>query len=953
MTMHLMNKGALTALVLVLASAAVPQLLVAQPRPAPAQAAAPAWPHDRSDIAAEPRARFGILPNGMRYVVLRNGTPPGAGSLRLRIDAGSLHEREDQRGLAHFIEHLVLNETRNVPEGEFIRILERAGLKFGPDTNASTGFEQTIYMLDLPKTDAQTVDTGLFLMREVAGEATLRDEVIERERGVILAEERTRAVPMLNLAQDELAFTFKGDRLGERLPIGLPEVIRSAPRQRFVDFYNAFYRPERATLIAVGDFDVAAMEAKIRQRFSDWKGRGAPGADLPPLQLPRRDTEFRVFQQEGVPTRVLLGWAAPADKTPDSRATRIADIRRNLALQILGRRFEQLAAGENPPFIAGAALRARLADRADVTQLVGIAQPQGWERALQAVEQEHRRALQFGFSQAELDREISETRARLTAAVSGANTRTSPNLAMAIVGAVNEDKVFTSPQTELELFNAAVESLTPDQVNAVYRSLFETGAPLVHLATSVQVPNGEAAVRTAVETSRQVAVAAPAAQQARSWPYTNFGAPGEVVERKEIAEVGATAVRFANGVRLTVKPTKFQDNEILVTARFGKGLLGLPSGEAPPIWAFQAGGFTYGGLKQLSYEELQQVLAGKVYGAAAGVAEDAFTLSGKTRPEDLATQLQVLAAYLREPGWRASAYDRLRSFSGTIHDQLESSPQGVFQRDSAALLRSGDQRWAIPSREAMANTPVEALSGLVAPALAAGPLEVIIVGDVTVDEAIRQVAATFGALPPRQPAAAPAAVAIRPPAGGSVTLTHKGRPDQALGFVAWPTTGYHEDRRRARALNLLAQVFQLRLTDEIRERQGTAYSPNASHEASETVPGYGYLGALVEAPPSALDAFFQSARDIARALREQPIAADELERARRPMIEAMQRGRNSSNQFWLSELAGLHEHPDRAAAISRGIAEVSAVTAAELQQLARQYLTDDKLWRLSVLPAQR
>ena len=186
--------GLALALVLGGCSTVAPQAAVAAPIVA-TQTAAPAWPHLASDVPADEAVRFGVLPNGMRYALRRNSTPPGAASLRLRIDAGSLHEREDQRGLAHFIEHMTLNQTRNVPEGELIRILERAGLQFGPDTNASTSFDQTIYMLDLPRTDAETVDTGLFLMREVAGEATLSAEAIDRERGIILSEERTRATP--------------------------------------------------------------------------------------------------------------------------------------------------------------------------------------------------------------------------------------------------------------------------------------------------------------------------------------------------------------------------------------------------------------------------------------------------------------------------------------------------------------------------------------------------------------------------------------------------------------------------------------------------------------------------------------------------------------------------------------------------------------------------------------
>src|SRR5688572_20999127 len=191
---------------------------------------APAWPQAASDLPADPDVRFGTLPNGMRYAIRRNATPPGEASLRLRIDAGSLHEAEDQRGLAHFLEHMVLNGTTNVPEGEFVRRLERHGLRFGPDTNASTDFGQTVYKLDLPETDADTVDTALFLLREVADEATLAGPAIDAERGIIQSEERTRATPQLRILIDQLQFLLPGQRLHTRLPIGAPEVIANAQR---------------------------------------------------------------------------------------------------------------------------------------------------------------------------------------------------------------------------------------------------------------------------------------------------------------------------------------------------------------------------------------------------------------------------------------------------------------------------------------------------------------------------------------------------------------------------------------------------------------------------------------------------------------------------------------------------------------------------------------------------
>jgi zinc protease len=219
-------------------------LAAAQPlRPPAPLSSSTSWMRGEG-LRADPELKLGTLPNGLRYVVRRNRTPPGEASVRLRIDTGSLNEADDQRGLAHFLEHMVLNGTEKVPEGDFVRRLERAGLRFGPDTNASTGFGQTVFKLDLPETDKSTLDEAFFLLREVVGRATLDAAAVDRERGIILSEERARATPAYRLLVDQLAWLYPGQRVGQRLPIGTPEVIRSAPRQRLLDYYRAWYRPE-------------------------------------------------------------------------------------------------------------------------------------------------------------------------------------------------------------------------------------------------------------------------------------------------------------------------------------------------------------------------------------------------------------------------------------------------------------------------------------------------------------------------------------------------------------------------------------------------------------------------------------------------------------------------------------------------------------------------------------
>jgi zinc protease len=934
--------------ILVAAFAALASFMPAGSAGTPAQSADKAlWAHETSDVPVDPAIRFGTLPNGMRFAIMRNATPPGEASIRLRFDAGSLNERDDQRGIAHFLEHMVLNGTRNVPEGEFVRRLERHGLKFGPDTNASTGFDETIFKLDLPETDPGTIDTTLFLLREVAGEATLDAAAIDSERGIILSEERTRHGPALRIFMDEIGFTLKDDLLPSRLPIGTPEIIRTAPRERFLDFYQGYYRPERATLVAVGDFDVDAMERKIRAQFGTWQAKGAPAGDPPPPRLSERGPETRLFVEPGGPARVAMTWVGPADLRPDSKARRAERLIGQIGLRILNRRLQRLANSEAPPFIGASASRSDIAERAELVQIAAVAQPGAWQKALAAIEQEQRRALEHGFNQSELDRELSEFRAVLTSAAAAAATRTSRSLAERITDSVNEETVVTTPAYGLEFFEQVAKGLTAAQVGAALRTLFEGEGLLVYMTSPSAVEGGEPALLTAFNQSRAARVAPPVLQQAKAWPYEAFGGPGTVAERREIADLGATLVRFANGVRLTVRPSAFKDDEILVGVRFGSGLLEIPSDRSNPIWG--AGGFTQGGLGKLSWEEFQQALAETVTGVSLGIDDDAFSLGGRTRPSDFARQMQLLAAFATDPAWRPTGWNRSKASASTIHAQMRSTPGGVAGRESGALLHSGDRRWAFPTLEEMQSSDIADLKRIVAPALATGPMEVIIVGDVTVDEAIRQTAATFGALPSRA-SARPATAPVRFPAPALVRLTHEGRPDQGLAMIAWPTVDFYADQKRARTLNLLAQLLQLRLTDEIREKQGTTYSPNAGHSASETFAGYGYMSARIEAPPERLEPFLADAMKIARGLAQTPATEDELQRARRPLIENLQRQRGSSNAWWGEALEGVHERPEVAESIRLSIGQYQAITPAELQAAARLYLVDSRAWKMIVVP---
>ena len=919
---------------------------------APSPLASAPWPQAASDLKADPAVRFGALPNGLRYAVRKQSIPPGQAAFRLWFATGSIMETDAQQGLAHFLEHMAFNGSGEVKEGEMVKILERLGLAFGADTNASTGFSETIYKLDLPRTDPETVDTSLKLLREAAFNLTIDPKAVDRERGVVLSEERARDTPGYRVTTRRMDFLLKGQRLPTRLPIGKVEVLKTAPAGAIRDYYEQWYRPERAVFVAVGDFDVAAMETRIKAAFGGWTPRTPPAVEPDQGLIAPRKAEARLVVDPGVTQTLQVAWISPPDLTPDTTARRRQDLIQNLGLGVLNRRYSAMSRQPDPPFQGAGAYKGEQDDAATLATIGVSAEPGRWREALAAAEQEQRRLVQYGVSQDELDREIEEVRAGLKASVAGAATRRPSDLADDIIGSLADHNVVTAPADDQATFEAAIKDLKAETVNAALRTVFQGQGPLVFMASPSAIEGGDATVLAALIASRNVAVAPPAQTARIAWPYETFGPPGTVAERREVADLKTTFIQFQNGVRLTVKSTAFRDDEVLVRVNVGRGLLGQPADRQSPFWAASA--MIEGGLKKIDVEAMERALASRVYGGRFSVTDDAFTLSGGTRTGDLPTQLQVLAAYLSEPAWRDAAFQRVKTAGKTIHDQYESTTGGVMARDLSGLLHSGDRRWTFPGRQDIAGATLGTLQAAVATDLATGPVEVVIVGDVAVDQAIAATAATFAALPrradPRPATAAQQAVAFPRGAAGPVVLTHKGRSDQAIGYIAWPTSDYWADPQRARDTAILREVMKLRLTDELREAQGATYSPDVGSQHSLVWTDWGYIAASVEVPPEKLQSFFNDAQKIAAALTAIDITADELSRAKKPRLEALQKAQ-LTNGYWLGELSGAQADPRRLDVIRQIVPGTERVTAADVKRAARTWFKPEAAYKVVVTPA--
>jgi zinc protease len=916
-------------------------------------AAAPSFPHETSDLPADPAARFGQLPNGVRYVVYPNKEPQGRAALRLVIEAGSLHEREDQRGLAHFLEHMAFNGSKHYAPGTLVEFFQRMGMSFGGDTNAFTSFDRTQYLIELPRTDEASLAEGLRVFADYAGGLLLQPVEIDKERGIILSERRARDNVAFRTLVARYEFMLAGSLLPRRFPIGREEVIAHAPRERFTEFWDTWYRPEKMTVVAVGDFDVAAVEKLITAAFTPLTAR-APAAPEPVLgELARFEGVRSCFhaEPEAPATTVSVTSLTPYVDEPDTAANRLKQLPRRIAVAILNRRFSELAKKEGAPFSsagAGVSDNFRFFRQAAVSL---TCKPGQWAEALAAGEQELRRALEHGFQPGELKEIIATYTNSLEQAVKTASTRRSGPLANAIADGIAGREVLTHPAAELALYQPALAKITVADCLAALRAAFAAPGRYVLVTGNVTIPgDAAAAISAAYDRSRTTAVAAPVAQADVAWAYADWGAPGTVVKREHVADLDVHLVAFANGVRLNLKQTGFEAGRIRVGVRAGSGTITEPAGQRG-LSALVGGTFGAGGLGRHSTDELRRLLAGKNVGAQLQPASDAFTLTGNTTPGDLALQLQLIAAQLTDAGWRPEALRQARKGLEQMYLGFQHTANGPMATEVANLLAGGDPRFGLPPKEVMLARNLDEAKAWLAPQLARGPLEVSVVGDVDVEAAITAVAQTLGALPPREskPALAELKKIAFPAGPFAKTYTITSEIPKGNVMVYWPTTDGLE-APRARRLSLLASVLNDRLRVKIREEIGGTYSPSAGSNASDTFPGYGYLQAGCVVEPAQAQKISDLIVAIGEDLAQNGVTDDELNRMRQPALTAVRESQRTNNYWGANVLGRAQEKPEVLEWARTRLPDIEAITAAELSALAKTYLGAGRASRVTILP---
>ena len=595
-------------------------------------------------VPVDPLITVGTLPNGLRYYIRANGHPQGRAELRLVVNAGSVLEDDDQRGLAHFVEHMAFNGTRHFPRQDIGSFMQSLGMRFGAHVNAHTSFDETVYELQIPTDNAAVIDRSLLILEDFARDVSFDSVEIDKERGVILEEWRLGLGAGERIRNAQFPLLFKGSRYAERLPIGSPDIIQNVSYDRLKQFYEDWYRPDLMAVVAVGDFDTSMIEIQIRSHFGS----------IPAASSPRPRPAYAVPDQPG--TVYLVITDPEATNTRISVSSKMAarpfvtvgDYRRymveGLFSNMLSARLDEIARMENAPFLAARTDRGLYVRAAEVTTLDALVPKGGVEKGLAALFTEVDRVARFGFTATELSRERLNLQRGLQQSVNEKDSSPSGPLADEFIRNFVQREPIPGIVYEFGLNQRFLPEITLAEVN----SLAGDWMPDRNRFVAIVAPESdrpslpdEAALATVIDTADGAALTAYVDTVSTQPLLARLPPAGTITTASTNEALGITEWRLSNGVRVVLRPTMFRQDEILFRA-VSPGGTSLASDEDFIAADTAAAVIVQGGLGGHSFVDLEKVLAGTTAFVRADIGETEEEIVGGASVKDLETMFQLI-----------------------------------------------------------------------------------------------------------------------------------------------------------------------------------------------------------------------------------------------------------------------------------------------------------------------
>ncbi len=906
------------------------------------------WPSQLSKLVPDTSLLRGKLDNGFRYVIKHNNEPENRVAIYLYVKVGSLYETDNQRGLAHFLEHMMFNGSKNFPPGSLVAYFQSLGMSFGGDTNAHTTHNETVYNIFLPNGSEKSLESGFLVMADYARGALLLDTEIDRERGVILAEKRARdsAGYRTNVASNN--FSFRGTRYPLRMPIGVQKTLQEADRDLLKSFYDAWYRPENMILVVVGDMNPTLAKALVEKQFAKLSAVG-PKPRCPDFgKLTHHGTEaFYHYEPELGQTNVAIQsfWDLPIEN--DSLELEKKQLLQIMGSMIINHRLERLQEQAKVPFAKASYHTGDIVNRIGYGSLFAQIDAEHWQEALTSLDRILRQATLHGFKENEIERVKKEILSQLDTGVLTTGSEDSRTIANRIIDHLNNNRVYQSAEQEKALYGPLTTGITVAELNQEFRESWSHNSRLISVTGDVTLgEDGTEEIASVYSNATRQPAEALISGSMQKFPYLYPPPPVDPAPQTSyLQDIDVERLVFSNGLRVNLKKTQFEDNRIRIRADFGTG---KQNETVAGMAMFTEGIINGSGSGKLAQSAIDEVIAGSSVQMSFKVDESAFSWTGSTLAKDFDLFSQVLYHLLLDVGFRKNIFTKVKEKYELLYQKISQEIEGALPLAIQPFLANYDGRFGLPPWADVAKLDYDELEHWAKPLIKPRDLEISVVGDFNRDDVVSVLEKYFSVFElsaPKTHASPP----VHFPVGKKLDVEVSTSVEKTLVVVAWPTDDFW-DIHRTRRLHLLASVFEDRLRKIIREKLAASYSPNVSSFNSRVYQGYGYIIAQMLVKPGTEDPVVKEIFKISDQLMREGITSDELALAKDPLLTSL-KGNIRTNQYWLNSVLSLStRYPQQLNWPRTIISDFSSISENDINKIAMMYLDKDNAAIAKVTP---
>ena len=904
-------------------------------------------------IPIDPSVKIGTLENGIKYYIKKNEKPENRAELRLAVNAGAMQEDEDQLGLAHFTEHMAFNGSKNFTKNELVDYLESVGTRFGPDLNAYTSFDETVYMLQVRSDEADHLDKGLTVIEDWASGISFDGEEIDKERGVVVSEWRSRLSGEQRMQQKYFPVMYHNSRYAERLPIGKPEIIENADYETVKRFYKDWYRPDLMSVIVVGDIDVDMIEKEIKERFGK----------IQPVVAPRKkeNNDVPIHDETLVSVEsdkeVAFTSVRMMIKHPHKPVSNIAQYRESLVRSLFNRmlnaRLDELTRTAEPPFLFAYSGYGRNVGDLDTYTSSATSQEGNAMIAFEAMMIENYRVLQHGFNVSEMYRQKEEMMKFMEKTLKEKDKTESGRLSMRYVYNYLDDNPIPSPEQQMNLYEQLLPTIEVAEINRLAKGFIkEKGTVIVVTGPEkedVPLPSKSEILNKLDEIKKMDLE--PYEDDVVDEPLmTKKLSPKKIIDTEMMADLGITKWTLGNGVVVMAKQTSFKNDEILMSASSpgGHSLYGMDKYYSADV---AAGIINQSGVRIFNLNQLERLLAGKNVNMSPYIAERSEGLRGSCSPDDLETMFQLAYLSFTSPREDDEAFKGYINRQKGIYKNLLSNPNYWF-RDQVIKVQTQDhERRGFPKAENLDKVSHKEVMEIYKDRFSdASDFTFYIVGNFEEEQLKEYVQTYLGNLPGKNRVEKAKDVGSRYPGGKVVKNLEKGEAPKSEINILYHGDHVYEDWDNY-VLRSLVELTRIKLREAMREDKGGVYGVGVyGGGQKEPIQQYSITISFNADPPKA-DELIQTAYDEIQKIKDDGVDEKDLQKVKETQKQSQIKNLEE-NRFWQRSMQNSVEDGTDIKNIQLETLEswIDKLTPADLQKAAQKFFNNDEMIQIVMHP---